>query len=71
MAKCAICEKGPHFGNAVSHSNRNPEHNKAQHSAHNNPLLMYTALIFMMLSIHMAQAQETRISRRRSRRRRN
>ena len=22
MAKCAICEKGPHFGNAVSHSHR-------------------------------------------------
>lgn len=22
MAKCAICEKGAHFGNAVSHSNR-------------------------------------------------
>ena len=21
-AKCAICEKGPHFGNAVSHSHR-------------------------------------------------
>ncbi len=22
MAKCAICEKGAHFGHAVSHSNR-------------------------------------------------
>ena len=22
MAKCAICEKGAHFGNNVSHSNR-------------------------------------------------
>ena len=22
MAKCAICEKGPNFGNAVSHSHR-------------------------------------------------
>ena len=22
MAKCAICEKGPHVGNAVSHSHR-------------------------------------------------
>lgn len=22
MAKCAICEKGVHFGNAVSHSHR-------------------------------------------------
>ena len=22
MAKCAICEKGAHFGNAVSHSHR-------------------------------------------------
>ena len=22
MAKCAICEKSAHFGNAVSHSNR-------------------------------------------------
>lgn len=22
MAKCAICEKGAHFGNQVSHSNR-------------------------------------------------
>ena len=22
MAKCAICEKGAHFGNKVSHSNR-------------------------------------------------
>ena len=24
MAKCAICEKGAHFGNNVSHSNRKP-----------------------------------------------
>ena len=22
MAKCAVCEKGAHFGNAVSHSHR-------------------------------------------------
>ena len=22
MARCAICDKGAHFGNAVSHSNR-------------------------------------------------
>ena len=22
MAKCAICEKGAHFGNSVSHSHR-------------------------------------------------
>ena len=22
MAKCAVCEKAAHFGNAVSHSNR-------------------------------------------------
>ena len=22
MAKCAICEKGPHFGNVVYHSHR-------------------------------------------------
>ena len=25
MAKCAICEKAAHFGNAVSHSHRIPK----------------------------------------------
>ena len=26
MAKCDICEKGVHFGNAVSHSHRRSNH---------------------------------------------
>ena len=26
MAKCAICEKGVHFGNNVSHSHRRSNH---------------------------------------------
>ena len=26
MAKCAICEKGAHFGNNVSHSHRRSNH---------------------------------------------
>ena len=27
MAKCAICEKGAHFGNNVSHSHRRSDKN--------------------------------------------
>ena len=50
MAKCAICEKGAHFGNNVSHSHRKtPKMWKENSDSYKESGFFFCALFFIIV----------------------